>query len=209
MSTLPLKQAIVGALSLALAAPMAPLPTRAQSLDPDKASDGVVSPAACRVFGFTLPEERFAPPRPVPPPVNLSIQPTRKEDRRAHVTPPPPPAPPPPGPPPPPAPPAPPRPSVTWPSAGVNEVVVSGSRVTGQAAGYVATTPALSNTRMPGTPATPDTERYPDATPNPVRRVADEPVSTFSIDVDTASYANVRRFIDEGRAPPADAVRVE
>ncbi|MFY8164514.1 MAG: vWA domain-containing protein, partial [Brevundimonas sp.] len=54
-----------------------------------------------------------------------------------------------------------------------------------------------------------DTERSPDATPNPVRRVADEPVSTFSIDVDTASYANVRRFIDEGRAPPADAVRVE
>ena len=55
----------------------------------------------------------------------------------------------------------------------------------------------------------PDTERYPDATPNPVRRVADEPVSTFSIDVDTASYANVRRFIAEGSAPPRDAVRVE
>ncbi|RZJ89056.1 MAG: VWA domain-containing protein [Brevundimonas sp.] len=54
-----------------------------------------------------------------------------------------------------------------------------------------------------------DTERYPNATPNPVRRVADEPVSTFSIDVDTASYSNVRRFIDEGRAPPPDAVRVE
>src|SRR5690606_2729332 len=32
---------------------------------------------------------------------------------------------------------------------------------------------------------------------------------TFSIDVDTASYANVRRFIGEGRTPPADAVRVE
>lgn len=203
MTTLPLKQALVGALSLALAAPMAPLPTHAQSLDPDKASDGVVSPAACRVFGFTLPEERFAPPRPVPPPVNLPIQPTKKEDRRAYVAPPPPP------PPPAPPPPAPPRPLVTWPSAAVNEVVVSGSRVTGQAAGYLATTPALSNSRVPGMPATPDTERYPDATPNPVRRVADEPVSTFSIDVDTASYANVRRFIDEGRAPPADAVRVE
>ncbi|GAA0648894.1 hypothetical protein GCM10009101_23020 [Brevundimonas lenta] len=54
-----------------------------------------------------------------------------------------------------------------------------------------------------------DTERYPDATPNPVRRVADEPVSTFSIDVDTASYSNVRRFIEDGRSPPADAVRVE
>jgi Ca-activated chloride channel family protein len=61
----------------------------------------------------------------------------------------------------------------------------------------------------PGATVAPDTERYPDATPNPVRRVADAPVSTFSIDVDTASYSNVRRFIDEGRAPPADAVRVE
>ncbi|WP_292093884.1 VWA domain-containing protein, partial [Brevundimonas sp.] len=60
---------------------------------------------------------------------------------------------------------------------------------------------------MPRPPA--DTERYPDATPNPVKRTAEQPVSTFSIDVDTASYSNVRRFIDEGRAPPRDAVRVE
>ena len=37
----------------------------------------------------------------------------------------------------------------------------------------------------------------------------DQPLSTFSIDVDTASYANVRRFLNEGRLPPADAVRVE
>ena len=69
---------------------------------------------------------------------------------------------------------------------------------------------APSPSILPGRPGvTPDTERYPDATPNPVKRVADEPVSTFSIDVDTASYSNVRRFIDEGRLPPADAVRVE
>jgi len=39
--------------------------------------------------------------------------------------------------------------------------------------------------------------------------VADEPVSTFSIDVDTAAYANVRRFINGGHLPPKDAVRVE
>ena len=37
----------------------------------------------------------------------------------------------------------------------------------------------------------------------------DEPLSTFSIDVDTASYANVRRFIGEGTLPPKDAVRIE
>jgi len=68
----------------------------------------------------------------------------------------------------------------------------------------------VTGSRIPAPVTGPlDTERYPDATPNPVRRVTDEPVSTFSIDVDTASYSNVRRFIDEGRAPPVDAVRVE
>jgi Ca-activated chloride channel family protein len=54
-----------------------------------------------------------------------------------------------------------------------------------------------------------DTERYPNAAANPVKRVAEEPVSTFSIDVDTAAYANVRRFLNDGAAPPRDAVRVE
>jgi Ca-activated chloride channel family protein len=54
-----------------------------------------------------------------------------------------------------------------------------------------------------------DTERYPGAVANPVKRTAEEPVSTFSIDVDTAAYANVRRFLNDGAAPPADAVRVE
>ena len=40
-------------------------------------------------------------------------------------------------------------------------------------------------------------------------RVADNPVSTFSIDVDTGSWANVRRMLNAGRLPPRDAVRVE
>ncbi len=39
--------------------------------------------------------------------------------------------------------------------------------------------------------------------------VADKPLSTFSIDVDTASYANSRRYIQSGSLPPADAVRIE
>jgi Ca-activated chloride channel family protein len=54
-----------------------------------------------------------------------------------------------------------------------------------------------------------DTERYPDATPNPIKTVGKDPVSTFSIDVDTASYSNVRRFLNDGQLPPRDAVRVE
>ncbi|MGD8369129.1 MAG: von Willebrand factor type A domain-containing protein, partial [Desulfobacterales bacterium] len=44
---------------------------------------------------------------------------------------------------------------------------------------------------------------------NPVKRAAEEPVSTFSVDVDTASYAFVRRALFNGHLPPADAVRVE
>jgi len=44
---------------------------------------------------------------------------------------------------------------------------------------------------------------------NPVKRVADEPVSTFSVDVDTASYSFVRRRLNEGVLPQMDAVRVE
>ncbi len=42
-----------------------------------------------------------------------------------------------------------------------------------------------------------------------VFRVADEPVSTFSIDVDTGAYSNMRRWLNQGQLPPEDAVRVE
>jgi Ca-activated chloride channel family protein len=44
---------------------------------------------------------------------------------------------------------------------------------------------------------------------NPFKPVANEPLSTFSIDVDTGSYSNVRRFLESGSRPPADAVRIE
>ena len=54
-----------------------------------------------------------------------------------------------------------------------------------------------------------NTEKYGEINTNPVHEVAKEPVSTFSIDVDTGSYANVRRFLNDGRLPPVDAVRVE
>jgi Ca-activated chloride channel family protein len=54
-----------------------------------------------------------------------------------------------------------------------------------------------------------NTEKYADHVDNPVMRVAETPVSTFSIDVDTGSYTNVRRMIEQGSLPPADAVRAE
>jgi len=53
------------------------------------------------------------------------------------------------------------------------------------------------------------TAEYDPINENGFRRVADAPLSTFSVDVDTASYANVRRFLTAGSLPPADAVRVE
>ncbi len=58
-------------------------------------------------------------------------------------------------------------------------------------------------------PGTIDRENYEDVDTNPVRQVSADPVSTFSVDVDTASYSNVRRFLNEGRLPPTDAVRTE
>ena len=54
-----------------------------------------------------------------------------------------------------------------------------------------------------------DTASYAEINENRFRLVKDHPLSTFSIDVDTASYSNVRRFLNEGRLPPADAVRIE
>jgi Ca-activated chloride channel family protein len=76
------------------------------------------------------------------------------------------------------------------------------SVATGAVAGMTAPMPV-----PPGEPAS--REHYERGDDNPVHRVADEPVSTFSIDVDTGSYTNVRRMLNQGALPPADAVRAE
>ncbi len=54
-----------------------------------------------------------------------------------------------------------------------------------------------------------NTESYARIVENDFRLVGSSPLSTFSIDVDRASYANVRRFIQDGQRPPIDAVRIE
>src|SRR5690606_1229333 len=155
MSKRPFRKTVAGAVSLALAAPMAPLPALAQQADRvEKPSDGAVSAAACAPFGFTLRRDR-----------DTSVRQRFAGGTPAYA---------------PPMPPPPPPPPVNLP-ATANAVVVTGSRILAPAPGIIAP------------PRGVDTERYPDATPNPVHRVADAPVSTFSIDVDTASYANVRR----------------
>ena len=70
-------------------------------------------------------------------------------------------------------------------------------------ANYYAAAPAMS-----WTPDA-DRERYAAIQDNGVVATAEQPFSTFSIDVDTGSYSNVRRLLNAGRLPPPDAVRVE
>lgn len=52
-------------------------------------------------------------------------------------------------------------------------------------------------------------DRYARVEPGRFQSTNEQPLSTFGADVDTASYANVRRFLSEGQLPPADAVRLE
>ncbi|MCU0473229.1 MAG: von Willebrand factor type A domain-containing protein [Bacteroidales bacterium] len=54
-----------------------------------------------------------------------------------------------------------------------------------------------------------NTEGYASVNENGYKNVKNNPLSTFSIDVDNASYSNIRRFINTGSLPPADAVRIE
>ncbi len=54
-----------------------------------------------------------------------------------------------------------------------------------------------------------NTESYDHVEDNPFLEALSNPLSTFSIDVDTASYSNVRRFLNQGQLPPKGAVRIE
>lgn len=62
---------------------------------------------------------------------------------------------------------------------------------------------------MPPMPNVQNRDRFEHVASNPVKQVSEHPVSTFSVDVDTASYAVLRRALNSGRLPPKDAVRVE
>ncbi len=133
-----------------------------------------------------------APPSSDQGPVAVSatrMAPTAQRPSRVVGVPPPPP------PPPPPAPPSPMQPAPTSDAVRIPEpIIATAERVVDQT--WVE-------------PRT-DTERYPDAAVNPVRRVAEQPVSTFAMETDTAAYANARSFITGGsRLPPVASVRVE
>lgn len=71
------------------------------------------------------------------------------------------------------------------------------------------TVPYQAQTDSLSQPETPLGDTYAPIQENAFRAVAREPLSTFALDVDQASYANVRRFLQEGQLPPRDAVRVE
>jgi Ca-activated chloride channel family protein len=83
--------------------------------------------------------------------------------------------------------------------------------------GGVYVPPRASSTRAPGVPPYFDrrqpsfngTEAYDTINDNPFLTVAQNPLSTFAIDVDTASYSNVRRILNQNQLPPRDAVRIE
>ncbi|WP_052208532.1 vWA domain-containing protein [Croceibacterium mercuriale] len=67
----------------------------------------------------------------------------------------------------------------------------------------------VSSSAIPPVNVAADRERYAGEKVAQVVAVAEQPVSTFSVDVDTGSYANVRRMLGEGRLPPSAAVRTE
>ncbi len=111
---------------------------------------------------------------------------------------------------------APPPAPAPAPIAEADVVTVTGSRVRGA--------PALSQNRTGAVraqssqgisippvvvPTDPGREQYDGEEVSPVKLTSAEPVSTFSVDVDTGSYANTRRFLSQGQRPPRVAVRTE
>jgi len=89
--------------------------------------------------------------------------------------------------------------SVTY--AGTSSLAGSRGFSTGFAPGAIP--------RSPAPPPPLQTEAYAYTPESRFVRVVDQPLSTFAVDVDTASYANVRRFLQNGQRPPVDAVRIE
>lgn len=105
------------------------------------------------------------------------------------------------------APPSPPSPPAAAYSADtLHRVAVSGSRM---AAPRPSAIPPPPMAPVIGVPPETNRENYQRPDDNPVKATASEPVSTFSVDVDTGSYSNVRKLLEQGSRPPADAVRAE
>lgn len=102
------------------------------------------------------------------------------------------------------------RPTPTLESEVLQESVRRAPARTRLGVAYDMAAPAMPAS-MSGMRMDPDfnTESYAYISENGFRTVADHPLSTFSIDVDRASYSNLRRFLTQGQRPPVDAIRVE
>ncbi|AZD45637.1 vWA domain-containing protein [Pseudomonas chlororaphis] len=70
-------------------------------------------------------------------------------------------------------------------------------------------TSMMTRESLPAGYRTEPREQYRNLPDNPIQSVAQAPVSTFSVDVDTGAYANVRRLLNQGSLPPQGAVRLE
>jgi len=90
---------------------------------------------------------------------------------------------------------------------GLTDGIIGGLASGAPVNGFAADMRADSDDRI--ALAEPDTEAFPDVAPNPLKITSEEPVSTFSIDVDTASYSIVRSSLMGGRMPAPESVRIE
>lgn len=105
-----------------------------------------------------------------------------------------------------------PRPAEAMPAASGEAMPAVSAEPMLDAAGTIAASPPpLARPEADGfaAPPLPDSEAYANADPNPVRITAEDPVSTFSIDTDTASWPVIRSSLSAGTLPPREAVRIE
>jgi Ca-activated chloride channel family protein len=97
------------------------------------------------------------------------------------------------------------------PSFGISQRTDVAAATEAAPAAMARSKPALAAPALPPAPVYQDVgrDRFDAGTPNPVKVAAEEPVSTFSVDVDTASYAFVRRELNRGVLRQKAAVRIE
>ena len=88
-------------------------------------------------------------------------------------------------------------------------IVVTGSRVSRADTNLAPQKVMMPAPRNPASYSDVNREQYQEIEPSDVHSTLEQPVSTFSVDVDTGSYSNVRRMLNDGYLPPSDAVRLE
>jgi Ca-activated chloride channel family protein len=93
----------------------------------------------------------------------------------------------------------------------LNSAYAPSQQLSGRAAGVQIRVRGIASTKSqyPQPEKDWNTEGYDHIDENGFKAVQQDPLSTFSLDVDAASYSNVRRFLNQGTLPPAGAVRVE